>query len=198
MREFRRLPKAAISRVEHPQGRTHNRIHNSCRNASITPRRRFRLRDRALDHLCLLDDVFMFFFVCRGNAGEHALETWPAISVVRRKIGAAVKRLAVRSKKRGQRPSALAAHSAHGSLIPAVDIRPLIAIDLHRDEMFVHNRGNFRIIVGLAIHDVAPVAPHRANIEQHRLVLALRRAKGFLTPLMPMNRLVHRRSQVRG
>src|SRR5258708_5351630 len=43
-----------------------------------------------------------------------------------------------------------------------------------------------------------PVAQSRPNVEQDRLVLALRGGKRLLAPLMPLNRLVHGRPQIGG
>src|SRR5207302_10361318 len=74
----------------------------------------------------------------------------------------------------------------------------LVAVYLHRNEVFIHNGRNFRIVVRLAVHHMAPVTPHRANVEQHRLVLALRGSEGFISPLMPLDGLVHSGSQVGG
>ena len=156
------------------------------------------MRHRALYHLRLLHHVAMFFLVSVGNADQDALEARSPVTVVRRKISAAVKRLAIGSEKCGERPSALPADHADRSLVAAVDVWTLVAIHLHRNEVLIHNRRNFRIVVRLPIHHMAPVAPHRTNIEQHRLVLPPSGGERFLAPLMPSNRLVHGRAQVGG
>ena len=57
-------------------------------------------------------------------------------------------------------------------------------------------RGDLRVLVGLAVHDVAPVAPDRANVEQDGLVFSLGARKGRLAPRMPLDRLMARRAQV--
>src|SRR5882762_947631 len=134
--------------------------------------------------------------VCDGC--QHALETGSPPLILRRKIGAAVERLSLRCEEGSQRPPTLSADGADGCLVTAVDVRPLVAVHLHRNEIFVHDLRDFRVVIRLAIHHVAPVAPHRADIEQHRLVLALCRGKGCLTPLLPANGLVHCRSQISG
>src|SRR5207302_1122424 len=91
------------------------------------------------------------------------------------------------SKKSRQRPSSLPAHRANRRLIPAIDIRTLIAVHLHCDEMLIHNRRHVRIVVRLAVHHMAPVAPHRANVKQHRLVFALRGGKASGEATFPLN-----------
>src|SRR4029077_20622748 len=106
------------------------------------------------------------------------------------------KRLPFRRKKRRERPAALSADGLHRGLIAAVHVGALVAINLDGDEMLVDNGGNFRALVGLAVHYMAPVAPHRADIEQDRLVLPLRGLKGLSAPLMPVDGLVHGRAQV--
>ena len=118
--------------------------------------------------------------------------------IFRRKISSAIKRLAVRSKKSSKRPSALSADRAHSDLITAVDIRPFIAIDFHRNETLINNLRNFRIFVRLAIHHMTPVTPHCANIEQHGFVLALRLGESLFAPLMPLDRLMHGGAKISG
>jgi len=82
-------------------------------------------------------------------------------------------------------------------LITAVNVRTLIAINFDGNEILIDDLGNVSIFVGFAVHHVAPVAPHRANVQEHRLVLLLGFFESFTAPLMPVNWLVHRRPQVR-
>ncbi len=80
----------------------------------------------------------------------------------------------------------------------SADLSPaLIAIHLHGHKMLINERGDFRIFVGLAVHDVAPVAPYRANIEQDGLVLSMRARERRLAPRLPIDRLMPRRAQIR-
>ena len=57
-------------------------------------------------------------------------------------------------------------------------IGPFIAIHFHRDEVVVDVRCNLGIFVRLPIHDVAPMTPYCADIQQNRLVLSLSTRKG--------------------
>ena len=56
--------------------------------------------------------------------------------------------------------------------------------------------GDVGALVGFAVHHVAPVAPHRADVEQDGLVLALCGGKGLLAPLVPVDGLVHGGAEV--
>ena len=98
----------------------------------------------------------------------------------------------------GQRPSALPADGRNSGLVARIHIGPLVAIDLDGDKVLVDDAGHLRILVGFAVHDVAPVAPHRADVQQNRLVFRLGAGKRSLAPRMPLHRLVPRRAQVGG
>src|ERR1700692_4945941 len=198
MRKLRRLPKPSMLRVKHTKSRLLNRRDDTRGNTPITSGERFRLRDSALHHLRLFDHVAILLLVSIGDADQYALEAGPPVAVRRRKIRPAVKRLAIGCKKSRERPPTLPAHRADRGLIAAVNVRTLISIHFYRNEMLIHNRRHFSVVIRLAIHHVAPVAPHRPNVEQHRLILALRRGERLLAPLMPLNRLVHGRPQIGG
>ena len=78
-------------------------------------------------------------------ASRIFLKLGPAIVIDRREVGSAVKRLAFGGEKRGQRPSTLTGDGGDGSLVPAVDIGALVAIDFHRNEIAVEDLGDLRI-----------------------------------------------------
>jgi len=82
-------------------------------------------------------------------------------------------------RKRRQRPATLSADSLHRGLVAAIHVRALVAINLDGDEMFVHDAAISGLSLGLAVHHVAPMAPHRADIEQNGFVLALRGFNAF-------------------
>ena len=72
----------------------------------------------------------------------------------------------------GQPP--VPADGGDGELIAAVNIGALVAVHLHRHKFAIDDLGDFGALVRLAIHDVTPMAPHRADVEQDGLVLLLR------------------------
>ena len=191
MRKFRSRSEPAIHLVKHLPRRFHNRINH--RSGYLARRKRLRPRDRALHHLCLLQHLAVLFAISLSNRKQHALETGAPVSVRRREVSPAIKRLAVGSEKGRERPSTLPRKRGHRDLIPAVNIRTLVAIHLHRDVMLIHNRRDFGIVIRLAIHHMTPV---RANIQKHRLVGQPSLRESLLPKLMPLNGLMHSRPQV--
>src|SRR5258705_13907082 len=103
-----------------------------------------------------------------GHRQQQAAKTGPTALIVRRKIGAAIKRLAVRKQKTGKRPAALPGKGADGGLAACVDIRALVAVYFYRYKMFVNDFGDVSALVAFPFDDVAPMAPHRADVQQHR------------------------------
>src|ERR1700686_2986962 len=134
MGKFGGLAEAAVLRVKHFESGLLNGLDYAGRDAAVASSGRFRLCDRLLNHLRLLDHVAMLFFVGVGDAEEDAFETGAAVAIVRRKIGAAVEGLAIGSEKGGERPSALTADGADGDLVAAVDVGALVAVDFDGDE----------------------------------------------------------------
>src|SRR5271168_4387791 len=114
-----------------------------------------------------------------SERSQHARKTRTTVTVIAREIGSSEERLTIRRQNRSQRPSALPAHSLHGSLVTAVHIGPLIAIDLHRHKMFVDDLRERGIFIRFAVHYMAPVAPDRANIQQNGLVFTGRERKSL-------------------
>jgi hypothetical protein len=93
-----------------------NRVHHAAADSS-TSARRFSERIR--------------------HGQQHALKARPPMPVLRRKICPPKVRLALGSKKRSQRPSALPADRRNRRLIARVHIRPLVPVHLHRDKMLI-------------------------------------------------------------
>ena len=133
----------------------------------------------------------MFFPVCLGQRQQHAPEAGPALGIVRREVCAAVKRLAFGSKKRRERPATLTADGLDRGLITAVHVRTLVAVHFDGDEMFIDDGGDLRRFIRFAVHHMAPVAPHRANVQQDRFIFLLGFFKSVRPPLLPLHRLVH-------
>ena len=191
MWKLRRRPEPSMLRIKHLESRFLNRLHSTRRNASATPVKRLGLHNRVFDHCRLLDHIPMLLFVSIGNAQQHAPKTRTPVSIVGWKVCTAIKRLSIRRKKRCQGPSALPAHRLHRGLVPAIDIGTLVAIHFDGDKMLIDDGRKLGIVIRLAVHHVTPVAPHCADVEQHRLVLAMRRGESLRSPLMPPDRLMH-------
>ena len=124
------------------------------------------------------------------HALEHGAEAGPAMRAVGREVGAAVEHLAGGREKRRQRPAALPGQRLHRPLVAGVDVRPLVPVHLDADEVLVQELGERRILVGLAVHHVAPVAPDGADVEQHRAVLRAGGREGLVAPGIPVDGLM--------
>src|ERR1700686_2091495 len=197
MRKLRCAAKSAIDAVKHLPRRIDNRINYRRRNLSAAGEI-LGARNRALNHSRLLKHLFLFVAISRGDGKQHALETRPPITIGGREVGATIKWFAIGSEKRSKWPSPLACKRRYRDLIAAVNIRTLVAIDLHCYVMLIHNRRHFWIVIGLAIHHVTPVAPNRANVQEHGLVRRLGRVESLLAEFVPLDGLVHCGAQVGG
>ena len=105
-----------------------------------------------------------------------------AVARLGREVGAGVERHAVGGEERVERPAAVAGHRLHGVHVDRVDVRALLAVDLDADEVLVHQRGDLRVLEGLALHHVAPVARGVADRDEDRLVLAARARRSASSP----------------
>src|SRR5262249_51703094 len=83
-----------------------------------------------------------------------------------------------------------------GRLVARIDVGPLVAVHLYGYEMLVDDFRDHRIFVALAVNDVAPVTPHRADIQQDRLVMGFGPRKGVVAPFVPINGLMRRGTQI--
>ncbi len=131
-----------------------------------------------------------------GNGQQDFAEARTAHGVLGREVGSAVKRLALGRQERRQRPAALSADGRHRRLVTRIDVGTLVAVDLNGHEVRVDDLGHLGRLVGLAIHDVTPVAPYRPYVEQDGLVFALRFGKSFVAPLPPAYGLMHGGAEV--
>src|SRR6202035_4228610 len=77
-------------------------------------------------------------------------------------------------------------------------VRALLAIDLHAYEVLVHQLGRARILEGLPLHHVAPVAGRVADRDQQRLVLLARASERNGSPRQPVHRVLGVLAEVGG
>src|SRR4051794_16976143 len=104
---------------------------------------------------------------------EHLLEAWQAMARLGWEVGAAIERLAFRRQEGRHRPATMAGHRLHRLHINRVEIRALFAIDLDIDEVFVHDRGRFRIFKAFMSQDMAPMTCRIAYTQVYWLVFIL-------------------------
>src|SRR6185437_9765395 len=110
--------------------------------------------------------------------------------LLRREIGSAPKRLALRGQKHRQRPAALLAQEPQRMLVDRIEIRAFLAVDLDVDEELVHPPGDLRVLEALMRHDMAPVAGRIPDRQQDRLLSSLGGGERLLAPGLPVNRIV--------
>ena len=196
VRELGRLPEAPVAQVEH----AHEGILQLGQRASIEAGPRaceaFRLRYGLSQGIGGFIHLGAAVLVGISNRQQNALESRPAHGVLRREVGSSEERPPVRGQEAGQRPAALPGDSADRGLIAGVHVRALVAVHLHRHEKLIDERRDFSVLIAFAVDDVAPVAPHRADVEQDGLVFGAGTGKGFFAPLVPGHRLMRGRAQV--
>ena len=122
-----------------------------------------------------------------GDRLQHLRPGRHPVAGLGREVGAAVERQLLGREEHVQRPAAVAGHALHGLHVERVDVRALLAVDLHADELLVHQRGRARILEGLALHHVAPVAGGVADRDEQRLVLCARARERDRPPGQPVD-----------
>ena len=121
---------------------------------------------------------------------EHLAPARHAHALLGREVGAGVEGHLLGREEDVQRPAAGAGHGLAGLHVDRVEVRALLAVELHAHEQLVHQPRGFLVLEGLALHHVAPVAGGIADREQDRPVLLARASQGLLAPGMPVHRVV--------
>ncbi len=198
MEELRGMAEAAVFAVEG----LHRRVENGGDGRGVQARRgaggrrRLHARQRLHHPRGGFLQLLRLLPVGVGDAFQHARKAGAAAALDGREVGPAKKGFPVRSQKRRQRPTALAAERGDGQLITGIHVRTLIAIHLDGDEIAVDHRGDARIFIALAVHHVAPMAPHRADVQQDGAVLFAGAGKGRLAPAVPFHGLMRGSTQI--
>ena len=110
-----------------------------------------------------------------------------AVAVLVREVRPGEEGPAVGRQERRQRPAAAAGHRLHGVHVDRVQVGPLLAVDLDRDEVLVHQGRRLRVLERLSLHHVAPVAGRVPDRQQDRLVLRAGAFEGLLAPGEPVH-----------
>ncbi len=197
MREFRTFAETAVVRIESLQCRIDQHIDQPCIPLTPRARKKFGLRDGTEERARSLLYLFAARAIGLRGAFENAAKAGPAHGVFRRKICAAVEGTSVRKQKNGERPAALSGHGGDSGLVARIDVGTFVAIDFDRDVQAIDDLREFRVVIAFTIDYVAPVAPHRADVQQDWLVFGAGTSEGLITPLTPVHRLVRGRMQIR-
>src|SRR5712691_3463278 len=131
-----------------------------------------------------------------AQAFENHAKPRTAEAVVRRKIRAAEKRLAVRREPDRHRPTSAAGRRLHEQHVDAVDVGPFLAVDFDRHEVFVHHPRDLVVFKRLALHHMAPMTGRITDRQEERLILARGPLEGFLAPRIPVHGIVSVLEQV--
>jgi hypothetical protein len=191
-----RLAEAAVLRIEHIADALHDALHRFFVGRARTFLKALHLTEGFRNLRRAVVDLLAVRPVVVRDGFQQALHARATGAVVGRKIGAAVKRLTVRREKRRERPTALAGQGAHRRLVARIDVGAFVPIDLHRNERFVDDARHFCILVTLAVHHMAPVAPNGADVEQDGFVLLARLRESGVAPLPPLDGLMRGGAQV--
>src|SRR6059036_1648869 len=150
-----------------------------------------RLSHVAADRCRALRHLFPLLAIEARHLFEHGEEARPAVVVLLRgEVGAAEENFALGRETRREGPAALTGERLHGALVARIHVGPLVAVHLDAHEVAIEGLGDACVLIRLAVHDVAPVAPHGADVQEDRLILGARPRERRLAPGMPVHRLV--------
>ncbi len=133
-----------------------------------------------------------------GDRLQHLRPRRHPVARVGREVGPAVERQLLGREEHVQRPAAVAGHSLDGLHVERVDVGALLAVDLDADEALVHHGRRARVLEGLPLHHVAPVARGVADRHQQRLVLGLGARERDRAPRQPVDGVLGMLAQVGG
>ena len=74
--------------------------------------------------------------------------------------------------------------------VDGIDIGSRFTVDLDCDEVFVQEAHDLRIVEGLLLHHVAPMAGRIADADEHRPIELARRREGLVAPGIPVDWIV--------
>src|SRR5262245_6540172 len=138
----------------------------------------------------------MFAIVARRGL-ENLGEPWTPEAIVGWEIRATVKGLSVGRQEHRQGPTSTDPEHLHHMLVDLVEVWALLTVDLDIHKMPIHDLGDGFGLEGFALHHMAPMAGGVANAEQNGFVLRLGLRQSFLTPGVPIHRIMGMLEEVR-
>jgi hypothetical protein len=112
------------------------------------------------------------------------------MALLGREVRARVEGNLLRGEEDVQRPAAMAGHGLARLHVDRVEVRALLAVELHAHVALVHERRGLLVLERLPLHHVAPVAGGVADGEEDRHVPLGRLGQGLLAPRLPVHRVV--------
>ena len=196
-RELRCVPEAAPLRIELRAERG-DRVVQQLRRQRLRRRLlRRTLPERVDEHRRLPRDVVAPVAVRLRDGAEHLQERRHPVPRLGRVVRAAEERLAVRRDEHRHRPAALSGERDDRVHVDRVDVGPLLAVDLHADEMLVHHPRGRVVLERLPLHHVAPVARGVADRDEQRLVLGTGARERLVAPRVPVDGIARMLQEVR-
>jgi hypothetical protein len=185
--ELGRLPEASVPGVVAPSQRLGGPLHRGgFRGASVLGHTR--RGPHGVDQSCRgLAHLPRTIAIRRRGRLQHLAEGGHPVTRLRREVGASIERLALRREEDGQRPASGPGERLDRAHVDLVDVGPFLAIDLHVDVELVHQRRRGRVLEGLALHHVTPMAGRVPDREKDGHVLAAGPIAGFFAPRVPID-----------
>ncbi len=121
------------------------------------------------------------------DLAKNLRKSRPSPTRVRREVGASVERLQIWRQPHAHRPAARAGRRLHERHVDAIDVGPLFAIDLDRNEITIQHVGDLLALERFVRHDVTPVARRVADRQKDRAVQFARLVERLLPPRVPVN-----------
>ncbi len=147
------------------------------------------LQPRA-DRLRVLRDLLPVFTVEPRDLAQHVFERRLSKLGLWREIGAPPIWLALGRQEDGQRPAALFTHHVERGLEHRVEVGTFLPVDLHVDEVLVHQRCRLGILEAFLGHHMAPVARRIADGHEDGLAGVPGFLQGVGSPGHPVDRVV--------
>jgi len=132
-----------------------------------------------------------------GDALQQLRERRQPVTRLVGEVGSTEERLALGCQKDTHGPSPMLGHRLHGLHVDGVNVRAFFAINLHRDEVAVHERGGRLVLETLMLHHVTPVTCRIADAQKHGLVLGTGGLEGLCPPRIPVDRILRVLQQIR-
>ena len=136
-------------------------------------------------------------FPAFGDFFEDRSEARPAPFIGRREVRAGEDRLLVRRQKHRHGPAAVSlVHGDGGLHVDLIEIRTFLTIHLDAHVIAIHERGDLLVLERFPLHDVTPMTSGIPDRQEQGLILILGQPERFLTPGIPIHRVVGMLQQV--
>ena len=138
-----------------------------------------------------------FFIESFADSQQYFFPRRPVISSYRREISSSIKWHGIRCKENIQGPTTTPRHCLYGIHVYMIKVRPLFSINFYIDKMFIHNNSCRFVFKTFFFHDMTPMTGRIANADKNWFVFFPGKSQSFITPGIPMNRVMCMLQQIR-